>query len=498
MVMKTSLVCLLLVVYMGLFYFSNRHLPLKSTKVFSFFYCSTLILAVFDFITLYTLNHLDQVPDTLNLAAHLIYLMSINSMVYLYFLYLRSMLESKVAILSVFRSLQAIPFFITSVLILVLPIDYIEGKSTNYSLGPKAYALYVSVVLYNLMILYYCIRYWKLLNREKRTAILVSVPVFFVVSVVDILMPESLCIIVYVTVTLVGLMMSKENSEKYLDKQTGMFNQYALEVVGSEYIALKKPMFLVVMALSESDNAKDVMNWKQHTSAMNVIQQFCKKSLKRQSYRVCGNGFVFLVNSEHTAQQEVQELESFAAEQFLGDVVFSSEIMELSKYADADEMMSCVLELCNTAMNKMATHDFLTKVRNRNSYEEELKRFMNERVDAVYFLADLNNLKATNDSMGHSAGDELLQTFAKALKVSAGKEGRVFRYGGDEFVVLWTGGDAQEYLIRLEENCRRINQKREIPVDFAIGYGKILEEDGIQKADRMMYENKSKMKEGRK
>lgn len=49
----------------------------------------------------------------------------------------------------------------------------------------------------------------------------------------------------------------------------------------------------------------------------------------------------------------------------------------------------------------------------------------------------------------------------------------------------------------LESNCLKLNEKRIIPVSYAIGYGKILEEKGIEKADKMMYENKLKMKAGR-
>ena len=49
-------------------------------------------------------------------------------------------------------------------------------------------------------------------------------------------------------------------------------------------------------------------------------------------------------------------------------------------------------------------------------------------------------------------------------------------------------------MLLLDKNCSQLNEKRIIPVDFAIGYGKLQDEDGIDKADRMMYENKAKAK----
>jgi len=495
LVMKASLICLLLVTYMGIFYFSNKHLPLKATKIFSYYYVSAVILTVFDLITLYTVNHMDRVPAQVNLIAHIIYLLAINTTLYLYFVYLRSLLENKLKFSAKIRIIQGIPFAITSFLVVILPIEYIEGKYTNYSLGSKAYAIYVSVALYNFLTLYYCLRYWNFLNREKRSAIAASVPIFIAISVLDIAVPEALLIILYITLNTVGLMMSNENTEKYLDKLTGMFNQYALSVVINEDIALEKNEFLVVMTLSESENLQDAIDWKGYTMTMERIQHFCKKELRRQTYRVSDNGFAFLDNSDQSAERVAASVSDFARSSYFKGTSLEYKTIALNEYHSSDELISKIVEICTNAINKMAVYDFLTGVYNRNFFEKELAQMQNDGVDAYYFLADLNNLKATNDAMGHSAGDELLQAIAKVLKHTAGEDGKVFRLGGDEFVVLWNGTDPQQYLKALEKNRVQLNKERIIPISFAIGYGKILEEDGIQKADKMMYENKCKMKE---
>lgn len=496
LVMKASLACLLLVIYMGIFYFSNKHLPLKATEIFSYYYASALILTAFDLITLYTVNNLDSVPVIINLIAHIIYLLSINTTLYMYFLYLRSLLENKLKIPGRVRKIQCVPFVVTSILVVVMPIEYVEGTYTNYSLGPKAYAIYASVILYNLFILYYCIRYWRLLSREKRTAIMASVPIFFVVSVINLAFPEALFTVVYITLNTVGLMMSTENSEKYLDKQTGMFNQYALEVVVNEDIAFNRNESIIVMTLSESENIRDAIDWKQYITAMKQIYHFCKRELGCQTYRVSDNGFVLLGNLDYSAEL-VAKIMDYARKHCGGGMSMDYKTIDLNECSSNDELMSKIVEICSNAINKMAVYDFLTGVRNRNSFEKELAQLKNNGVDAYYFLADVNNLKVTNDAMGHSAGDELLQTVAKLLKNTAGKDGMVFRYGGDEFVILWKGADADKFLEILDKNCKQLNKERIIPVSFAIGYGKILEEDGLRKADMMMYENKVRMKGGK-
>ena len=498
MVMKTSLACLLLVTYMGVFYFSNKHLPLKSSKFFSYYYTSAVILMVFDFITVYTVNHIDRVPDMVNSTVHAIYLVTINIALYLYFLYLRSLLESKITILATIRVLQAVPFFVTSILILILPIWYVEGNTTNYSMGPKVYALYVSVVLYNILILYYCIRYWNLLGKQKRMAILVSVPLFILVSVVNMVMPEGLFTIVYVTLNTVGLILSNENSERYLDQETGMFNQYAMDVVVDEEIALKRNEFLVVMTLSESENARHAIDRQQYLNVMEQIRRYCKKERGPEAYRVGDNGFVFFTHSRQLAEQVAVVVKKYVQDQCRCEVCLEDKIIALNECSSGKEIMSNIVKICTNAMNKMAVYDFMTGVRNRNSFDLELAQMKKDGVDAYYFFADLNNLKVANDSMGHSAGDELIRALAKVLKDTAGKNGTVFRYGGDEFTVLWNGKDANQFLEALEKNCEQLNENRIIPVSFAIGYGKILEEDGILKADKMMYENKARMKASQK
>ena len=494
MVMKASFICLLLIIYMGCFYYTNKHLPIRSTRIFSYCYISMIVLMVFDLITLYTVNHLDSVPELVNLTVHTIYLISINVTVYLYFLYLRSLLENELLIPGILRKIQSVPFIITSVLIAILPLGYVTGTYSNYSMGGKVYALYVSVILYNLTILYYSTRYWRLLNREKRGAIIASVPIFFVVSVINIAMPDLLFTILYVTLTAVGLMLSNENSEKYLDKQTGMFNQYALDIVSSEYIKSKKNAFAIILTISESENMQDMMNWRHYITAMEKLQHYCSKELKRQAYRVGDNGFVILVSSKQNVEKTAEAIVRYGKQSCDNDISIEYSVIALNECTSSDVLMSKIVDTCISAVNKMAKYDFLTGVFNRNMFEKELAKQKDAGIDAYYLLADLNNLKETNDILGHSAGDELLQTAARLLVDTVGESGMVFRQGGDEFAVLWNGTDVRALLKLLENNRMKLNENRMIPLSFAVGYGRLTDKDVLKEADQMMYEDKARIK----
>jgi diguanylate cyclase (GGDEF)-like protein/PAS domain S-box-containing protein len=90
-------------------------------------------------------------------------------------------------------------------------------------------------------------------------------------------------------------------------------------------------------------------------------------------------------------------------------------------------------------LHHIAYHDSLTDLANRNCFHERL-RVAVERHDgqshfAVLYL-DLDRFKMVNDSLGHSAGDELLKAVARRLRECVGPQDLVARLGGDEFAIL--------------------------------------------------------------
>jgi diguanylate cyclase (GGDEF)-like protein len=92
-----------------------------------------------------------------------------------------------------------------------------------------------------------------------------------------------------------------------------------------------------------------------------------------------------------------------------------------------------------------ATRDSLTGLLNRGAALEALtldlaavRRSQGALVLTVLFI-DLDELKKTNDSLGHEAGDEAIRAVAIALKTTTRASDVVSRYGGDEFVVGWLG-----------------------------------------------------------
>ena len=102
--------------------------------------------------------------------------------------------------------------------------------------------------------------------------------------------------------------------------------------------------------------------------------------------------------------------------------------------------------------------DALSGAYSRYAYNKDLERYSKMAwVPDNYaaFTIDINGLKATNDTIGHDAGDELIIGAARCIEKAFGGAGRCYRTGGDEFVVLAQMGkdEASAVLDRLEHDA---------------------------------------------
>ena len=123
------------------------------------------------------------------------------------------------------------------------------------------------------------------------------------------------------------------------------------------------------------------------------------------------------------------------------------------------------ITLQKTALEKLsyqASHDSLTGLKNRRQFENEVKDLLintreqtHDTANHTLCFMDLDQFKVVNDTSGHHAGDELLQSLASVLKSSIRKGDCLARLSGDEFGLLLTNC----HIAKAEQICNAIINK---------------------------------------
>ena len=122
----------------------------------------------------------------------------------------------------------------------------------------------------------------------------------------------------------------------------------------------------------------------------------------------------------------------------------------------------------NKQLEKMVSIDRLTQVHNRNYYELqvplEIERANRNKLSFAFLIIDIDDFKKVNDGFGHDVGDRVLRLAAQTVRKSLRKIDLMFRYGGEEFVVLLPGAGSDSAK-RTAERIRGIVARVEHPTE---------------------------------
>lgn len=159
--------------------------------------------------------------------------------------------------------------------------------------------------------------------------------------------------------------------------------------------------------------------------------------------------------------------------------------------------------ISNPLYRDMANTDFMTKLKNRNSYETDRDNWNARKIpkDLTVVIIDLNNLKLANDRLGHDIGDACIMNAAKIIRKMETDKITAYRYGGDEFIILMEDQPNPEPLLeKAKKEFRKYGSELKVPVALAIGYAKFdrnLDKnltDTQKRADENMYQDKMNIK----
>ena len=157
------------------------------------------------------------------------------------------------------------------------------------------------------------------------------------------------------------------------------------------------------------------------------------------------------------------------------------------------------IEFEKRTFEKLAYTDALTRLGNRAKADNDILDYEKNNKDYIIISFDMNGLKKVNDTLGHDLGDKLLVTFGEILTEVFGEIGNIYRFGGDEYMVLLDDAYFEHIplcitrLISLEKS-RSKDFPFEIDTSYGIARSKELKDSSqssvYKLADNRMYEMK--------
>ncbi len=129
------------------------------------------------------------------------------------------------------------------------------------------------------------------------------------------------------------------------------------------------------------------------------------------------------------------------------------------------------LEIATAQAYKLAQHDILTGLPNRSLLNQRLKQILaqaqRDGTQVACLFLDFDHFKRINDTLGHDAGDQLLQAIAQRLTSAVRESDTVARLGGDEFVVVLPGIDAGNGSFEIMAVLNRVRDAFDAPFRLA-------------------------------
>jgi diguanylate cyclase (GGDEF)-like protein/PAS domain S-box-containing protein len=157
-------------------------------------------------------------------------------------------------------------------------------------------------------------------------------------------------------------------------------------------------------------------------------------------------------------------------------------------------------------LRNKVTLDGMTGLLNRSAFmemlDDEIKHHYVKRLAVALLFLDIDHFKQVNDTLGHTAGDELIQEFARRLRSQVRATDHVARLGGDEFVILLAGlesertavGVAEKLLEAVSHDVELAGQRRKLSTSIGVAYAAVPDitpERLLQIADEALYQAKA-------
>jgi diguanylate cyclase (GGDEF)-like protein len=162
---------------------------------------------------------------------------------------------------------------------------------------------------------------------------------------------------------------------------------------------------------------------------------------------------------------------------------------EFRNAIDLLENYQSELEYSQQKLVRQATIDTTTGLFTRNVLIEDISRIKQEQNIAIFFL-DLDGFKPVNDNLGHEAGDIILKKIGYRLKGVSNKYIKVYRIGGDEFVIAYTDYSSTSALLKMAKAIVELFNAPfsvyDTNINMSASIGIAIQEKGLLKPDQLL------------
>ncbi len=302
-----DLAAILICIIVGGLFFSKKHFPSKSNRLFLTIGALILTASVSDVITVYTLAHIDTVPLWLNYLFNQIFFFSFNCIYVLYMIYLLLITERHQELIGkALKVINTLVLTYISFTILTTPwlklIFYFEDG--QYKHGPLHVSLYViAFAMLGGCIITIITSKRKINNMHVITTCLIAL-VSIVAIVVQLIWNELLLVDFVASLLFFMLFHSLQNPDEYLDKELDVFNMKAfLQTIVN--LKIKKKKFTVLAFEMEGFQFVDqFMGVERGNELLATVVNDCNTELKGDMYHLDGTRFAYVFdrNSKDIAE----------------------------------------------------------------------------------------------------------------------------------------------------------------------------------------------------
>lgn len=258
------------------------------------------------------------------------------------------------------------------------------------------------------------------------------------------------------------------------------------------------------IVLSEKENFS-YTNLKEIEYLNHIKDELITKEQKSFEYVVDSKEHV--LNTKYIPELDLYLLVEAKTEDFLihvNDIFYFNLFMSLFISCLITVTLIYLIKNYNKKLEHLAEHDMLTGLNNRRSIKSRLSTQIaihqrNKQALSLVFL-DIDDFKNINDTFGHEVGDKVLIRIANILKSSVRKSDFISRWGGEEFVIVFTNSSLEDSLsvVRkikdLIENDYILKDLVNYDITASFGISQLDKEDSIEsivnRADQAMYHAK--------